>query len=119
MASAGRPRIEIDKEEFEKLCGFQSTLLEIAGWFRCSEKDIESWCKRTYKTVFSDIYKRLSTEGKSNLRRAQYQKALEGNVTMLIFLGRQYLDQKDRTKIDHTEALEKLDAILTLFDGNL
>jgi len=119
MARTGRPQIEIDKEEFEKLCGFQSTLQEITGWFKCSEKDIESWCKRTYKAAFSDIYQKLSTDGKSKLRRAQYQKALEGNVTMLIFLGRQYLDQKDKTKIDNAEALEKLDAILTLFDGNL
>ena len=46
MAKMGRPRIEIDKEEFEKLCDIQCTLTEIAGWFRCSPDTIENWCKR-------------------------------------------------------------------------
>jgi len=119
MARTGRPRIEIDKEDFEKLCGFQSTLLEIAGWFKCSDDTIEKWCKRTYKTTFTDINKRLSAGGKSSLRREQFKKALGGNVTMLIWLGKQHLDQKDKTEVDSSEALKKLDDILNRFDGSL
>ena len=33
----GRPLKEIDKVQFEKLCNLQCTLLEIAGFFNCSD----------------------------------------------------------------------------------
>ena len=35
-----------------------------------------------------------------SLRRAQYQKALDGNPTMLIWLGKQILGQRERVDID-------------------
>jgi hypothetical protein len=36
--------------------------------------------------------------GKVSLRRAQYKNATEGNVTMQIWLGKQWLDQKDKAE---------------------
>ena len=95
MAKIGRPKIEIDKEEFEKLCSLQCTLTEIAGWFKCSEDTIENWCKKTYNQRFSDVHKKYSFKGKISVRRAQFQAAEAGNVTMLIWLGKQYLGQKE------------------------
>lgn len=95
----GRPRIQIDQEEFEKLCAIQCTEEEIAGWYKCSVDTLENWCKKTYKTTFSDIYKTLSATGKMSLRRSQFRIA-ETNPTMAIWLGKQYLGQKDRSDID-------------------
>lgn len=91
----GRPKIEIDKNEFEKLCALQCTLTEIAEWFKCSEDTIERWCKRTYSETFADTYKKKSAKGKISLRRKQFEVANAGNVSMLIWLGRNWLDQKD------------------------
>ena len=34
-----------------------------------------------------------------SLRRAQFRKAEEGNVTMLIWLGRNYLGQREEYKV--------------------
>lgn len=93
-----RPRIEIDKEQFEKLCYLQCTLSEIASWFKCSEDTIENWCKRTYKEGFSDTIKKYSAGGKVSLRRWQFKMA-EHNVSMAIWLGKQYLGQKDQQEI--------------------
>ena len=39
--------------------------------------------------------KELTTEEKLALRLAQWEKAMEGDTKMLIFLGKQYLGQKD------------------------
>lgn len=89
-----RPRIEIDKEEFEKLCGICCTLSEIAGWFNCSEDTIERWCKREYFINFADCFKRHSAKGKISLRRNQFRMA-EKNPTMAIWLGKQHLGQRD------------------------
>lgn len=79
---------------FEGLCRIQCTLEEIASWFKCSEDTIERWCKRTYKLTFAEVYKKYAASGKISLRRAQLKLA-EKNATMAIWLGKQYLNQKD------------------------
>jgi hypothetical protein len=94
-----RPRKEIDSDQFEKLCGLQCTLAEIAGWFGCSEDTIERWCKRTYTAGFADTFKTHSQSGKISLRRYQF-KIAEKNAAMAIFLGKQYLGQKDEPDIN-------------------
>lgn len=89
-----RPRKEIDGDQFEKLCGLQCTLAEIAGWFSCSEDTVERWCKRTYSAGFAETFKTYSQSGKISLRRMQF-KIAEKNAAMAIFLGKQYLGQRD------------------------
>ena len=92
----GRPRVEIDWIEFDKLCKIQCTLIEIADWFKCSIDTIENHCKSEKKVLFSEYYKKKSTGGKISLRRAQFKAANGGNITMLIWLGKQYLGQRDK-----------------------
>lgn len=95
-----RPRKEIDSEQFEKLCALQCTLKEIAGWFGCSEDTIERWCLREYQDEngqpmsFADVYKNFSVDGKISLRRFQFKMA-ERNPSMAIWLGKQWLGQRD------------------------
>lgn len=93
-----RPRIEIDKEQFERLCGLQCTLVEVACFFNCSEDTIEKWCKREYKMGFTDIFRIKRSTGKISLRRSQFRLA-ETNPTMAIWLGKQYLGQTDKQEI--------------------
>lgn len=106
-----RPHKIIDAEQFKKLCGLQCTIREIAGFFECSTDTIESWCKRELKESFSDAYTKYSAGGKLTLRRYQFKLA-ERNAAMAIWLGKQYLDQKDRIEYEDKESLERLDAIL-------
>jgi hypothetical protein len=94
-----RPLKEISEEQFDKLCGIQCTLAEIANFFNCSEDTIENWCKRTFEMGFSDIYKQKRGGGRVSLRRKQMEVAMSGNVAMLIFLGKQYLGQSDKTEL--------------------
>lgn len=101
-----RPRKEISKEQFERLCGLQCTLEEIAGFFKCSEDTIERWCKREYKENFADVYKKYSKDGKISLRRAQMKAALSGNATLLVWLGKQYLGQTDNASIADNRDVE-------------
>lgn len=98
----GRPRKEIDPNIFEELCNIQCTLSEIAGVFRCSEDTIQNWCKSHYGEIFSVVYKKYSEDGKSSLRRYQMNLA-KTNATMAIWLGKQYLGQKDRQEVGFTD----------------
>lgn len=89
-----RPRKEIDQKQFENLCGLQCTLEEICGWFGVTDKTLDGWCKRTYHASFSEVFKQKRGTGKISLRRAQFRLA-EKNANMAIWLGKQYLGQKD------------------------
>lgn len=95
MAKTGRPKKEIDQHLFENLCGIQCTEEEIADCFSCSVDTINKWCKETYGETFTEVYKKKSGKGKRSLRRLQYQSAEAGNVTMQIWLGKQWLGQHE------------------------
>lgn len=104
---AGRPLIQIDKEVLAKLCELQCTLEEMAGVLKCSDDTIERFCEREYGTNFAEVYKRLSSGGKVSLRRMQFKSALEGNVTMQIWLGKQCLSQSDKMENTNREYADK------------
>ena len=90
-----RPRKEINQKQFVDLCGLQCTKDEICAFFDVTDKTLESWCRRTYKAGFSEVFSQKRGLGKISLRRSQWRLA-EKSATMAIWLGKQYLDQKDR-----------------------
>ena len=89
-----RPRKEFDSEVFEKLCQLQCTEVEISHWFDMCEDTLNTRVLEVYGEGFSETYKKHSDEGKMSLRRTQFRHA-ETNVAMAIFLGKQYLGQRD------------------------
>lgn len=99
-----RPRKEIDQKQFENLCGLQCTLEEICGWFGITDKTLDSWCKRTYHASFSEVFAQKRGAGKISLRRSQWRLA-EKSAAMAIWLGKQYLGQRDQ--IETTIAVDK------------
>lgn len=98
-----RPRKNIDQKQFENLCALQCTEEEICGWFDICSDTLNSWCKRTYKQGFSETFKQKRGKGKISLRRHQWRLA-ESSASMAIWLGKQYLGQRDQ--IDAAIAVE-------------
>ena len=90
---AGRPRKVIDWDLVEKLSTIQCTTAEIARIIGVSESTLD------HNKKFVQIHKKGLDEGRMSLRRLQWKKANDGNVTMLIWLGKQYLGQKDRQEV--------------------
>ncbi len=89
----GRPRLEFDLRQVEELGKIQSTQTELAavlGRHLATVKD-----RLAHDDEFSAAYKRGVEAGKSSLRRLQWKAAVAGNVVMQIWLGKQYLGQKD------------------------
>ena len=91
---------KIDKKQFENLCGLQCTINEVCDFFDVEDDTLNSWCKKTYGTTFSEVFKLKRGKGQISLRRMQWKLA-EKNAAMAIFLGKQYLGQKD--KIEYTD----------------
>ncbi|WP_448507960.1 hypothetical protein [Immundisolibacter sp.] len=94
-----RPKKEIDQKQFESLCAIQCTKLEICSVFDVTDKTLEQWCKRTYQAGFSEVFRQKREAGKASLRRTQFQQATK-SPAMAIFLGKNYLGQKDKDMPD-------------------
>lgn len=99
----GRNKIEFNQDDWQKikgLCQILCTGEEIADILEVSYDTLQRRVTETHGISFADFYKKMSANGKASLRRKQYKKAVEdGNTTMLIWLGKQYLGQKDQQEI--------------------
>lgn len=98
----GRPRklfTEKQWAEFEDLCRIQCTKLEICDWFDIDDKTLENMVKEKYKMGFSEVFALKKGKGKISLRRSQFQMA-QSNPAMAIFLGKNYLEQKDKQEVE-------------------
>jgi hypothetical protein len=92
---AGRPKAYVDINDFVKLCEMQCTKKEVCGFFDISDGALDEWIKENFDGMnFSTVFERFRTKGLLGLRRNQFQLA-ERNTAMAIWLGKQYLGQKD------------------------
>lgn len=96
---AGRPKKELNWEEFDKLCAMQCSQREIAGWFDVSVDTIERRVEETWGIKFAEYFEEKRSAGKIALRRKQFDVAMGGNVALLIWLGKQYLGQSDKQDV--------------------
>ena len=102
---AGRPKIEIDYNLVEKLATIMCTQEEIATMFDCSVRTLQR------NEEFCRIYKKGQENGKMSLRRMQWKSAEQGKIPMQIWLGKQYLGQRDKVAVDN-EDFSKIDELL-------
>jgi len=94
----GRPRLTFDLHLVEDLGKIQSTHAELAAVLGCHLETVRDRLK--HDPEFLAAYEKGLENGKSSLRRIQWKAALAGNTTMQIWLGKQYLGQRD---VHHTE----------------
>lgn len=93
----GRPEAKLDLVEFRKLAAIQCTQSELASFFETSVDTIQRRIAK--EPEYAEAWERGRESGKASLRRMQFASAQSGNVTMQIWLGKQYLGQRDR--LDH------------------
>lgn len=97
-----RPIKKVDTQAIQKLAQMHCTYDEIAEFLDVSTK--------TLQRNYVHLIKKGREMGKISLRRAQFEKAIGGNVAMMIWLGKQHLDQKD--KIEQTQYNEPLPLVI-------
>jgi DNA-binding CsgD family transcriptional regulator len=86
-----RPKAKIDERQVEKLASFGCTNTEIADVFGVDDSTIG---KR-----FSKILAKGRGSLKQRLRKKQISVAMGGSAALLIWLGKQYLEQSDKQQI--------------------
>ena len=100
--AGGRPRLTFDLRLVEDLGKIQSTHAELAAVLNVSIDTVKD--RLANDVEFSTAYQRGLENGKSSLRRIQWKSALGGNIVMQIWLGKQYLGQRDMHSTELTGA---------------
>lgn len=115
---AGRPRKEFDQRQFADLIAIGCEEDEICWFFRnddgkpANKTTLSNWCKRTYGLNFYEYKKQNGLmKLKIELRKNQLELSKK-SAAMAIFLGKNYLGQRDAIEYEDSESLARLDAIL-------
>ena len=102
---AGRPRIDFDLSLVEAMGKIGATAEEMACVLPASERTIKGRMADP-DSDFCTAYKRGNSQLKMSLRRKQVAMALDGDRTMLIWLGKQLLGQRDRVEQESAVRIE-------------
>ncbi len=87
----GRPQSDIDPAVVENLAQYFCSRREIAAVVGCDPQTITN--------RFSAEYDKGREQGKTLLRQKQWEAVKKGNVAMMIWLGKQYLGQTDKSDV--------------------
>jgi len=111
-----RQKLDIDPNKVEALASYGCTNTEIASFFGCE--------RTTITKRFSRIIAKGKEGGKIRLRQKQFDVAMKGNVVMLIWLGKQILEQSDKQEMKHSGSIKASLSMIDLkksiedYDGN-
>jgi hypothetical protein len=103
-----RTQIPIDWKRVDELllCGCTGT--EIAAHYAMHPHTFYDRVADKYKMTFTEYLTQKRSHGNALIREAQHKKALKGDNSMLIWLGKNRLGQKDQpTAIDVTDDVKK------------
>ena len=92
---AGNLKAEIDWDLVDNLLKAGCPGTEIAPHFAIHEDTLYDRCKKDKGTDWSAYMRQKRSQGDSNLRAKQYTLALQGEKSLLIWLGKQRLGQKE------------------------
>jgi len=104
----GRPKITVDWEKFEFACSLLATKLEICSLLKINETTLSRRIREKYSDTFEGVLKRLGGDAKVSLRRNQFNLS-KTNAGMAIFLGKNYLNQRDRFDNEEDTTPETVD----------
>lgn len=112
IATKGRPKKVLTDDALK--------LIENMARIMCTEEEIASCIGATTDTLhnaendelFRNAIKKGQAQGRQSLRREQWKVAQRGNSSMLIWLGKQWLNQTD--KVEQTTSFEDLTPLADL-----
>lgn len=82
-----RPPKEIDVQKLKEFLEVNMPIKRIGHYFNCTPE--------TLYNKYADLIIESNVNYEFHIRQAQLRTALSGNPTMLIWLGKQYLGQRD------------------------
>ena len=116
-----RPLKPVDIRQVEALARIDCTDAEIAAVLDFTP---QGWRKRKGRRDGQEIVSAIEKgrhAGNMSLRRKQFEQAMGGNTTMLIWLGKQRLGQRDvrRVEVDEERSRKRIAALEAALGGEL
>jgi hypothetical protein len=111
-----KPKTPIDWKQVEKLCYLHCSVSEIYNFLEIDEKTLWNACRENWDMSPGEKFKEWYDKGKVSLRRKQWTLA-DSNPTMAIFLGKQYLGQRDK-KEEESDSVQNVIRALASFIKN-
>lgn len=103
-----KPYKDIDWAKFERYVQASVPQIKIAEVFGVTRDTLRRRAEDHYGIKYDAIYASLHSEGDALLHAVQMQKALNGNIQMLMFLGKVRLGQQEAQQVVATEEANKL-----------
>lgn len=94
-----RPKTTIDWGKVNKLLKAQCDGVGIAGILGIHPNTFYRLVEEEFKISFSEYSAQKKGEGRELLKEKQFQVAMDGDKTMLVWLGKQYLGQSDKSEV--------------------
>jgi len=98
---------DMDFAMLDSLIGIFCTLEECAAVLNLDADTVVKKVKEKYGIPFSVFFKRKNAHGRASLRRRQFELS-KTNPALSIWLGKQYLNQKDHQDIGFGEGTTKI-----------
>jgi len=100
----GRSVIKVDMDLLERLCSRSWKCTDVAYVMGVSYDTIERRIKSTYDCTFAEYLDKTKAKVRMKLFEKQLEVAFNGNPAMLIWLGKQMLDQKEKheSEVSHS-----------------
>lgn len=111
VKTKGRPKLVLNdtgKAVITNMAAIMCTDEEIAA---CLGVSIDTLTREENAAAFAECKEKGAGNGKKSLRRIQFEIAKKGNAAMAIWLGKQWLGQKEPERQETTDNVEDLTAL--------
>lgn len=104
----GRPKSEIDWGKVDELLEAGCLGTEVAAFLGVNPATLYDRCFIDNKKLFSEYSQEKQSKGDSILRKAQFDKALSGDTSLMIWMGKCRLKQIDASQLAASQAQSEL-----------
>ena len=113
----GRTEFPLDWSKIAELCIAGCSGREIAGYFGINPDTIYERCKKDLDMTFTHFSAQYQAKGETLLRAKQFDKAIKGDNTLLIWLGKNRLKQMEKEHADVADLATQLKELSEYIKG--
>ncbi len=106
-----RPSKNLEKMQFDGWDQLDALIVWASQEYCCEKLGVNTdtlakYIKEKHNCSFSEYKRKRQEPMRINLLKKQYDVAMNGNVSMLIWLGKQHLGQKDKIEQSNVESVD-------------
>lgn len=111
--------VVIDWKKVEKMAICGASGIEIASALGVDKATLYNYCKKEYGISWEEYKQQKKQKGDTSLKMKQFELAMAGDRSMLVWLGKNRLGQSDIQKIDHSSKGDKINVVLNIDKDDL